>query len=183
MVVVFGRTHRDLSLRGAMGLHVPSRLHGIGVHENGSPRRHFKGLASRFTGAPVVVLPALGFELVDGGAKNFRDALGPVWADEFFNPHGQADLALAGQDVFPRPMKGERSGGAPPLDIHHGYALREQARFHHGGEAHLPTDTALPPLPHAAVAKPGLLDQLGIRNGQARVLHRVGVSPLRQVGK
>ena len=80
-------------------------------------------------------------------------------------------------------MKGQRSGGTTTLDIDHGHALGEQARFHHGGETHLSTDTALPPLPHAAVAKPGLLNQMGIRNGQARVLHRVGVSPLRQVGK
>ena len=80
-------------------------------------------------------------------------------------------------------MKGQRSGGTTTLDIDHGHALGEQTRLHHGRETHLPTDTPLPPLPHAAVAKPGLLDQVGIRNGQARVLHRVGVSPLRQVGK
>ena len=80
-------------------------------------------------------------------------------------------------------MKGQRCGGATALHIDHGHALWKQTRLHHRSETHLAPDATLSPLPHAAIAKPSLFDQAGIAQRQTGILHRVGVSPLGQVGK
>ena len=181
MVVVLGRADGDLPLRGAVGLHVPGGLHGVGVHVQRAAGAGLERLAGFLPGAGVVVAPALRLQLVDAGGEDGRHSRRVVGADELLDAQRQAHLRLARQHVLPRAVEGEGRGGAAAFDVDHRHALGEQPLLHQRREAHLPADAALPPLAQAAVAEPGLLDQRCVATGQAGVGQHLGVGLAHQV--
>ena len=140
-----------------------------------------KGLPALCAGGGVVVEPLLAIELVDAGGEDRLGARRVVAADQLFHADGQADLGLARQHILPGPVEGEGGGGAAAFDVDHRHALGEQPVFDQRREGDLAADATLPPLAHAAVAEPGLLDQPRALRVQAAVEQQIGVGPSGQV--
>ena len=88
--VVLGRREGNLLTCGTEGLHVISRLHRIGIHEEGTaPRMGIERLAGHLTSSPVVLMPLLGIQLIDTAFEDL-ERLGCVIRKEgLLNPHRQ----------------------------------------------------------------------------------------------
>ena len=93
--MILGRRHGDLALGRAVSLHVPQRLHRVGVHEDRAIEARIERLPDRGPRLLIIGAPLLGVILVDAAVEQRGGPLGRVGEVGPFDPDRQAELALA----------------------------------------------------------------------------------------
>ena len=99
----------------------------------------------------------------------------------FSTPIARLTSASPESTSFHAPWKAKDAVAQPPSTLIIGTRSGNKPFLDQRREGHLAADAALPPLAHAAVAEPGLLDQPRAVRVQAAVEQQIAIGPAGQV--